>query len=193
MDTPAPVPLDTASCVSLPDCGSNEFGKGEIEARREELSHDHLAPGLKKPNEMSMYQRIIAALIPEEEEDLIPDVPESPFETEKDMGTDAFSSHLSPSYDPSGCSNFNSHDVKLNGRSFYDREQDTMSIPSTGFPSCNNLQNGLHTDQSMPGTMCSEYQYQNMSIDERIIMEVHSIGIYPDLMVCWVFIESFLI
>lgn len=187
MDTPAPVSLDTASCTLVPDCVSNEFGIGEIEARSVELSPNHVAPGLNKPNEISMYQRIIAALIPEEEEeeeDLKYDVPESPFETEKDMGSDTLCSQMSPNYNTSGCPNFNGHDVKLNGRSFYELEQYTMSIPDTGFPSCDHLQNGLHTEQSMPSTMCSEYQYQNMSINERLIMEVHSIGIYPDLMVC---------
>ncbi|XP_057766538.1 uncharacterized protein LOC130986986 isoform X2 [Salvia miltiorrhiza] len=180
VDTPAPDPLDTASCILVPDYGSNEFGRGETEARSVELSPEHVPPVVKKPDEISMYQRIIAALIPEEE-DLKYDVHESSFVTEKDLGSDTFCSHISPSCDPSGCPTFNSYDVNSNGRSFYELEQNIMSITGTGYPSCNHLQNGLHTDQLIPSTICSEYQYQNMSINERLIMEVQSIGIYPDL------------
>lgn len=142
-----------------------------------------MAPGVKKPDEISLYQRIIAALIPEEE-DLKYDVHESPYEIEKDIEPDTFCSHMSPSCDPSGCPTFNGYNVKSNGRSFYELEQNILSIPGTGFPSCDHLQNGLHSDQLMPSTICTEYQYQNMSINERLIMEIHSIGIYPDLVVC---------
>ncbi|KAH6779118.1 hypothetical protein C2S52_010355 [Perilla frutescens var. hirtella] len=181
VDTPALVPLDTASCTLVPDCGSSEFGREEIEARSVELSPEHVASGVQKPNEISLYQRIIAALIPEEEEDLKYDVHESPFEIEKDMGSDTFCSHMSPIYDPSGGFTSNGYDVKSNRRSFYELEHNIMSIPGTDFPNCEHLQNGLHADQLIPSTICSEYQYQNMSINERLIMEVHSIGIYPDL------------
>ncbi|KAL1547797.1 hypothetical protein AAHA92_16109 [Salvia divinorum] len=179
VDAPVPVPLDTVSCISAPDYGSDEFGRGETEARSVELSSEHVAPGVEKPDEISMYQRIIAALIPEEDESKY-DVHESSFEIEKDLGSNTFCSHMSPNCDPSGCLTFNGYDVNSNGRSFYELEQNIMPIPGTGFPSCDHLQNGLHTDQPIPSTV-SEYQYQNMSVNERLIMEVHSIGIYPDL------------
>lgn len=193
MDTPAPVPLDSGSCNLMPDCGSNEFGREEIEARTVELSPERLASGAKKPNEISLYQRIIAALIPEEgnqglfcseKEDLKYDVYESHFEMEKYMGSDTFCSQMSPSCDPSGCPTANGYDVKSNGRSFYELEHNMISIPETGISSYDHLQNGLHADQLIPSTVCSEFQYQNMSINERLLMEVHSIGIYPDLVVC---------
>ncbi|XP_047940655.1 uncharacterized protein LOC125187993 isoform X1 [Salvia hispanica] len=181
MDTPAPVQIDTASCILVPDYGSNEFGRGETKARCLDLSPEHVATGVKKSDEISMYQRIIAALIPEEEHDLRYDAHESSFEIEKDLGSDTVCSHTSPSCDPSGCPTFNGYDSNSNGRSFYELEQNIMSIPGMGFPNCDHLQDGLHTDQLIPSTICSEYQYQNMSINERLIMEVHSIGIYPDL------------
>ena len=184
MDTPAPVQIDTASCILVPDYGSNEFGRGETKARCLDLSPEHVATGVKKSDEISMYQRIIAALIPEEEHDLRYDAHESSFEIEKDLGSDTVCSHTSPSCDPSGCPTFNGYDSNSNGRSFYELEQNIMSIPGMGFPNCDHLQDGLHTDQLIPSTICSEYQYQNMSINERLIMEVHSIGIYPDLVVC---------
>lgn len=48
------------------------------------------------------------------------------------------------------------------------------------------LQNGLHSDPEMsPDIPCSVTQYGNLSIDERIILEMRSVGIYlepvPDL------------
>ena len=187
MDAPAPVPLDTVSCISAPDYGSNEFGRGETEARSVELSSEHVVPGMEKPDEISMYQRLIAALIPEEEDESEYDVHESSFEIEKDFGSNSFCSHTSPSCDPSGCPTFNGYDVNSNGRSFYELEKNIMPIPGKGFSSCDHLQNGLHTNQSIPSTICSEYQYQNMSVNERLIMEVHSIGIYPDLVVCQIY------
>ncbi|XP_042002360.1 uncharacterized protein LOC121751632 isoform X1 [Salvia splendens] len=181
VDTPAPVQIDTASCILVPDYGSNEFGRGETKARCVDFSPEHVAPGVKKSDEISMYQRIIAALIPEEDHDLKYDAYESSFEIEKDLGSDTVCSHLSPSCDLSGCPTFNGYDSNSNGRSFYELEQNNMSIPGMGFPNCDHLQDGLHTDQLTPSTICSEYQYQDMSINERLIMEVHSIGIYPDL------------
>ncbi|GFP79433.1 hypothetical protein PHJA_000086800 [Phtheirospermum japonicum] len=191
VDTPAPGPLDSGSCtLVLNGCGSTEFGREEIEARSVELSPEHLASGAKSPNEISLYQRLMAALIPEEEnqvlacsgkEDFKYDVYGSRFEMEKYMESDTLCSQISPSCDPSGYAISNGYDVNSNGRSLYELEHNIASIPDTGIPSYDHLQIGLHTDQLMPGTVCSEYQYYNLSINERLLMEVHSIGIYPDL------------
>lgn len=48
------------------------------------------------------------------------------------------------------------------------------------------MQNGLVADL-ISGTVCSEYQYNNMPINERLLLEIHSIGLYPDLLVCLIF------
>ncbi|KAI3443604.1 hypothetical protein Pfo_000269 [Paulownia fortunei] len=178
VDTPAPVPLDAGSCTLIPNgCWSNEFGREEIEARSVELSPEHLTPGAKTSNEISLYQRLIAALIPEEgnelllytgKEDLKYDLYGSRFEMEKDLESDTFCSQTSPSCDPSGYPTSNGYDVNSNGRSFYELEHNLVSIPDTGIPSYDHLQNGLLADQLIPGTVCSEYQYHNMSINERL-------------------------
>ncbi|KAK6147678.1 hypothetical protein DH2020_018590 [Rehmannia glutinosa] len=191
VDTLAPAPLDAGSCTLIPNgCGSNEFGREETEARSVELSPEHLTPGAKSPDEISLYQRLIAALIPEEgnqllfcsgKEDLKYDVYGSRFELEKDMESDTLCSQISPSCDPSGYPTSNGYDVNSNGRSLYELEHNIVSIPDTGNPSYDHLQIGLHADQLIPGTVCSEYQYYNLSINERLLMEIHSIGIYPDL------------
>ncbi|KAL3642899.1 hypothetical protein CASFOL_013714 [Castilleja foliolosa] len=184
VDIPLPGPLDTGSCTLVPNgCGSNEFGREEIEARSVGLSPVHLAPGEKSSNEISLYQRLMAALIPEEDgtEDFKYDVYGSRFEMEKDMESDTLCSQISPSCDPSGYAISNGFDVNSNGRSLYEMEHNIASIPDTGIPSYDHLQIGLNTDHLMPGNVCSEYQFNNLSINERLLMEVHSIGIYPDL------------
>ncbi|KAL8456756.1 hypothetical protein ACS0TY_034018 [Phlomoides rotata] len=190
VDTPVPVSLDTGSCTLIPDCGSIECGREDIEAKSVELSPEHLAPGAKKPNEVTLYQRLIAALIPEEEndglfcsgkEDLKYNVYESQFEMEKYMGSDTFCPQMSPNCDPSECPTLNGCDVISNRRSCYELERSVTSVPDTGIPSYDHLQNGLHSDLLMPGAVCTEYQYHNMSLNERLLMEVHSIGMYPDL------------
>ncbi|KAL0410459.1 UNVERIFIED_CONTAM: hypothetical protein Slati_3635600 [Sesamum latifolium] len=188
VETPAPVPLDAGSCTLMHNgCVSNELGSEEIEARSLEHSPDRLPLGAKTPNEISLYQRLIAALIPEEgtqglfgsgKEDLKYDVHGSRFEMEKDIESDIFCSQISPTCDPSGYPSSNGYNVNSNGRSYYEMEHHIVSIPDPGY---DHLQNGLLADRLIPGTVCSEYEYQNLSISERLILEVHSIGIYPDL------------
>ncbi|KAL0338926.1 UNVERIFIED_CONTAM: hypothetical protein Sangu_1414700 [Sesamum angustifolium] len=188
VETPAPVPLDAGSCTLIHNgCVSNEPGSEEIEARSLEHSPDRLPLGAKTPNEISLYQRLIAALIPEEgtqvlfgsgKEDLKYDMHGSQFEMEKDIESNIFCSPISPTCDPSGYPSSNGYDVNSNGQSYYEMEHHIVSIPDPGY---DHLQNGLFTDRLVPGTVCSEYEYQNLSISERLILEVHSIGIYPDL------------
>ncbi|KAL7096014.1 hypothetical protein ACP275_10G058400 [Erythranthe tilingii] len=195
VDMLAPVPRDAGSCTLVPNgCGSIEFGREEIEGISVELSPEHIAPGAKTPNEIPLYQRLLAALIPEEgievlfssgKEDLKYDVYGSRFEMEKDMESDTFAYQMSSSCEPSGYPTSNGYNVNSYGRSFYELEKNTMSIPDTGIPSYDHLQNGLLADQLIPVTVCSEYQYCNMSITERLLMEVHSLGIYPDLVSDW--------
>ncbi|KAK4396886.1 hypothetical protein Sango_1525200 [Sesamum angolense] len=188
VETLAPVPFDAGSCTLIHNgCVSNEPGSEEIEARSLEHSPDRLPLGAKTPNEISLYQRLIAALIPEEgtqvlfgsgKEDLKYDMHGSRFEMEKDIESNIFCSPISPTCDPSGYPSSNGYDVNSNGQSYYEMEHHIVSIPDPGY---DHLQNGLLTDRLIPGTVCSEYEYQNLSISERLILEVHTIGIYPDL------------
>ncbi|GER34365.1 hypothetical protein STAS_10566 [Striga asiatica] len=183
VDTPAPAPHDTGSCTLLPNgCGSNGFAQEETEARSVELSPEHLALEAKSPNEISLYQRLIAALIPEEgnevpgdKDTLRYDVYESRFEMEKDIESDTLCSQISLS--PSGYPMSNGYDENSNGRSLYELEHSTVSTPETGIQSYDHL----HTDQSIPVPICSDYQYYNLPINERLLLEIHNIGIYPDL------------
>ncbi|KAG8376183.1 hypothetical protein BUALT_Bualt09G0036700 [Buddleja alternifolia] len=190
VDTLDSVPVDAGSSTLVPNgCRLNEFEREEIEMRSVELSPEHLATGANTPNEISLYQRLIAALIPEEgnqmliysgKEDLKYDAYGSRFEMEKDMESDTFCSPMSQSCDPSEYPTSNGYGVNSYKRSFYELEHNIVSIPDLGFiPSYDHMQNSILADQLMPGTVCSEYH--KMSINERLMMEVHSIGIFPDL------------
>lgn len=90
--------------------------------------------------------------------------------------------------DLSGYPTFNGYSLNNNRRSLYEldhstRDENIVPIPDMGY---DRLHNGVLADKLMPGTACSEYQYHYMSINDRLLMEVHSIGIYPDLVVCLV-------
>ncbi|CAA3008371.1 Hypothetical predicted protein [Olea europaea subsp. europaea] len=197
VDMPALVPLDAEGSASIHNgSGMNDPRREESETKGVELSSKHLAPGASTPKEISLYQTLIAALIPEEgnqelccsrNEDPRFDVYGSRFEMERDMETDTYCSPRSQNRDISRCSASNGYRINADGELFYGLDH-TMpdhngtSVPDMGIlPIFNHLQNGLLPDQMMPGVECSEYQYNKMSIKERLLLEIHSIGLYPDL------------
>ncbi|KAL2549958.1 uncharacterized protein Fot_11488 [Forsythia ovata] len=129
LDTPALVPLDTDGSASIHNkFGLNDPGRDESETKCVELSPEHLAPGVSTPNETSLYQRLIAALIPEEEnqelccsrnEDPRFDVYGSRFQMEKDMESDTFCSLRSQNRDISRYSASSGYKINANGKLFY--------------------------------------------------------------------------
>ncbi|KAK8535390.1 hypothetical protein V6N12_056909 [Hibiscus sabdariffa] len=69
-------------------------------------------------------------------------------------------------------------------------EHDDPEIDMLGNTGINNSnfshsQNGSFPDQPMPGMVCSEFQYESMKINEKLILEAQSIGIFleppPDI------------
>ncbi|CAI9765948.1 unnamed protein product [Fraxinus pennsylvanica] len=195
VNTSALVPLDSdVSALIHNGFGLNDPRREESETKGVELSPE--APEASTPTEISLYQTLIAALIPEEgnqelcssgNEDSRFDVFGSCFEMEKDMDSDTFCSPRSQNRDISRYSASNGYRINADGKLFYELDHtfpdhNGGSIPDTGIiPICNHLQNGLLPDQIMPSVECSEYQYNNMSINERLLVEIHSIGLYPDL------------
>ncbi|KAL7590691.1 hypothetical protein Lser_V15G38842 [Lactuca serriola] len=135
---------------------------GALSNGTESRSPEHFA----SPGEMQipLCQRLLAALISEEgnidEHNYHVYGSGSGFEFETDME----SNHRST---------FSGHGHRINNH--------VMSIPDSGFDTS---YNGLLSDLAMtPGsaTTLSEYQYSNMSVNERLLIEIQSIGIYPEL------------
>lgn len=135
-------------------------GSGTLLNGTESRSPEHFA----SPGEVQipLCQRLLAALITEDgnsDEHNYINVYGSGFEFETDVESSPFN-HRSTF----GGQRMNNH---------------IMSIPDSGFDSS---YNGLLPDLAMtPGTTFSEYQYGNMSLNERLLVEIQSIGIYPEL------------
>ncbi|XP_073278136.1 uncharacterized protein [Primulina huaijiensis] len=194
VDNPAAAPFAGDSSTSIPNgCKLDECK--EIETISVEVSPERLGSRAKTHNEISLFQRLIAALIPEEGnqelscsmEDLKHDVYESRNKMENDTVPDTFFPKMCRSSDLSGYHSSNGNGVNANGNSIYELnhtmpENNIVSIPNTVFiPSHDHTQNGIVSDQVLLGTTYSEYQYYSMPTDEQLLVEFHSIGIYPDL------------
>ncbi|KAL6974570.1 hypothetical protein U1Q18_028754 [Sarracenia purpurea var. burkii] len=198
--TPIPVPLDVDNFSTAPN------GFGLIEPTREinetkhvELMSDPFVPATGS-KEIPLCQRLIAALISEEGngelccgggEDLEFDVYGSEFELDT-LESHPLNHRLLGNFQLAGRAGFNGYRITANERSLIELEHgflDTgvMAIPEKGIiPNIEYPRNGLLSDQAMaPDMTCSEIQYSNMSLDERILLEMQSVGLYlepvPDL------------
>ncbi|CAK9144149.1 unnamed protein product [Ilex paraguariensis] len=196
--TPALVPFDVDSSGQVSNVfGLVDAGRDATETQSVELSPEYLALGMRVPlNEIPLYQRLIAALIPEEgndelcsgNEDLKFDTYGSAFELDIDMESDAFNQQMVRGRELAGCAAANGYWTNINGKSFHELEHDMPEDiqDTTIISNFNHSKNGLLLERAMmPGIACSEYQYANMSLNERTILEVQSVGLHlepvPDL------------
>lgn len=197
MASSAPLPSSMeAANFEANGFGFNELGKDGIKIKHVENYQDHFASGMGSLDEVSLYQRLIAAIIPEGDEEVCNsgneglefDVYESGFELVKDIKSDCLQHQVLLHPDVSGHPISNGYRINANGRSFSELEymipdDNTISSPDV-FPSCDSSRNGLLPEQAlMSGSSCSEFQYNNMSINERLLLEIHCIGIYPEVAV----------
>ncbi|KAJ9548103.1 hypothetical protein OSB04_020646 [Centaurea solstitialis] len=168
------------------------------DSRSIEPSPEHFAPGTASPGEIPLCQRLLAALISEDGNDEVPfsgsdahkfDVYGSPFEFETDVESNSAFNHQSlKNFELGGHGSFGGHRINSALRSCNESvhipsNNHVMSIPDstivTGF---DHSYNGLLSDSpTVSGVSVSEYQYGNMSINERLLIEIQSIGLYPEL------------
>lgn len=174
----------------------NELEREGIKTKHVENYQEHLASGTGNLDEISLYQRLIAAIIPEGEEELCCsgnegetfDAYESGFELVKDVKSDSLQSQMLHSSDVSGHPVSNGYRISSNGRSFSEMEtnmpDDNIISSPDAILSYDSSQNGLLPEQAMTsGGICTEFQYNNMSLSERLLLEIHCIGIYPEIVV----------
>lgn len=195
--TPNPVALDVDSIDVVPNgFGLIKLGRNATGARGVELSPEQLALGTTDSVEIPLCQRLLAALISEEgneepscsgNDDLNFNVYGSGFELEMDIESGSFNHRSLQSFDIAGEAAFNSYGITAMGRSCNELEHSlpdnvVMSMTDTGITSSfDPSQNGVLPDRAMiPGIVCSEYQYSNMSINEKLLLEIQSIGLYPE-------------
>ncbi|KAK3004293.1 hypothetical protein RJ639_019676, partial [Escallonia herrerae] len=170
--------------------GLAENRRDAIETKSFELSQELAGTS----NEIPLCQRLLAALISEEgneepccsgNEDIKFDVFSSEMDT--DVESASFNVRLLESFEFAGHDTFGGYRKTDNGRSCNEMEHslsnnDIISMSGTGLTSSFDLsQHRLLPDQAMmPAIALSEYQYSNLSINDRLLLELQSIGLYPD-------------
>lgn len=188
--TPTPVHSNVVGCNTVPN------GFGLIEHEKEmglatettniELLAEQLVSGTGDHSLIPLCQRLIAALISEEDcsngnEDLKYNDYGTEFELDGELEPNSLNHQSLVSFQFAGPTAFNGY--RITGRAEHDEpESNIVGILSTGMNSSFGLSpNGLHSDQPlMPNMACSEFQYDNMKINEKLLLEVRSVGIFPE-------------
>ncbi|XP_049405757.1 uncharacterized protein LOC125869233 isoform X2 [Solanum stenotomum] len=189
---PASVPMYADASSLISGFGLNDVGGQTNETQSFDHTSEHVASGKSKPESISLYQRMMAALVPEElycngKEDLNSNVYRSEFEMEMDSESDTSCAQMLYSSDTSQYCASNGFRIDANGcfidnLDYIKADNVTSTLEVGNFSSYDQSQNGLLREhRTVPGFVCSEYQYDEMSIHERLLLEIHCIGVYPDL------------
>ncbi|KAK8660644.1 hypothetical protein V6N13_051564 [Hibiscus sabdariffa] len=186
-----PVPSITDGCSTIfNECGLLEHerdGGIGVVASVDEIHSPQLLMDTRDNNAIPLCQRFLAALIPEEDidsgnEDLPFDVYGTEFEIDGELRSNGLS-HI-VNFQSAGHASFSG--CRITGKPEHDDPEIDM-LGNTGINNSNfsHSQNGSFPDQPMPGMVCSEFQYESMKINEKLILEAQSIGIFlepqPDI------------
>ncbi|KAI3801210.1 hypothetical protein L1987_29314 [Smallanthus sonchifolius] len=163
-----------------------------------EPSPGHFASGTMGPGEIPLCQRLLSALISEEGNDELPfsgnddhsfNAYGSAFEFETDVESNAFNQRSLQNYELGGRGNFSSHKMNSTLRSCKEcihspPDHHTMPMSDSGVATgFDHSYNGLLSDPAMTnGITFSDYQYANMPLNQRLLIEIQSIGLYPELL-----------
>ncbi|KAK3213469.1 hypothetical protein Dsin_018175 [Dipteronia sinensis] len=183
--TPIQFPSNTDGRTSIPNghgLTEQEIEKGvAIGSGSAGLLLEQLVPGSRDHNEIPLYQRLMAALITEEDyscgnEDI--DVYVTEFELDRELESNGLDHQFN--FLSVGHTAFNGY--MITGKQM-DDEIDMLGISNTGINSSSGQSlNGVLPDQALiPGMSFSEFQYNDsMQINEKLLLEARSIGIYPE-------------
>lgn len=192
LESTTPVPLDVDGYNTV----ANGFGLLEHErdvgtgTETIKLSPELLTPGTRADDPIPLCQRLITALISEEEYEEFHCSGNENFEFDEhgigvdldlEMESNSLNHQSLGNYKISGCAAFNGYRISVSGRSLDNMENDEPE--STGIMShVGDTLNGSFSDHDlMPSIACSEFQYNSMSLNERVLLEIRSIGIFPEL------------
>lgn len=110
----------------------------------------------------------------------------SAFDFETDVESNPFNHRSLQNYELGGHGTFGGHRINSTLRSCKESTRSPsnnhiISMPDSDY---DHSYNGLHSDPAMAsGINFSEYQYGNMPLNERLLVEIQSIGLYPELVV----------
>ncbi|KAK6248732.1 hypothetical protein QUC31_020297 [Theobroma cacao] len=186
--TPVPSIIDGCSIISN-GCELLEQGRDagiDAVTSTVELLSQQLVLETRDNNVIPFCQRFIAALIPEEDsdsgnEDLPFDLYGTGFEMDGELGSNGLSHIIN--FQSTGHASVNSY--RITGKPENDDPEIDM-LGNTGINSSfSHCLNGTFSDPLMPSIVCSEFQYENMKINEKLFLEAQSIGIFleppPDI------------
>ncbi|CAB4318576.1 unnamed protein product [Prunus armeniaca] len=152
------------------------------EPKSGEFRPEHLVSGAGDQVAIPLCQRLLAAVIPEEDfssgnDDLTFDADGVEFDIDAEVESNGLSYQSQDNFQFAGHAAFNG--FRITGRPEYDEPEGTHKAISSNF---SHSQNGFLSEQvSISGLACSESQYANMHINEKLLLEVNSIGIFPEL------------
>lgn len=170
---------DTDACFSTPN------GYGLIKQERDvgpvtgAGRVEQLVPSPRGYNTVPLYQRLIAALITEEDcgsgdEDLKIDTYGTGFELDEEF--DSNGSVHQFNFHSAGITAFNGCRITGKGDIDDEAEGDLLGISNSGITS------NFNESLMISGMAFSEFQYDNMRVNEKLLLETGSIGIFPDPM-----------
>ncbi|OVA08397.1 hypothetical protein BVC80_209g129 [Macleaya cordata] len=196
--TPTPGAFCRDDCSTVPkrfELVDNKRDMGlASEVRRLEHFPEQLGPRRRAHNVIPLCQRLIAALVSEEEnegfcyrgdDDLKFDVNGIRFELDAELRPHILNHCSMGNLHTNGKPVSNGYGIPATRRyhnGLVHDELDFPAVPNAGIiSSFGHSLNGLQADQEvMPNMPCSEFQYNQMSLDERLLLEIQSIGIFPE-------------
>lgn len=154
---------------------------------------EQITPGTRADDAIPLCQRLLTALISEEEyeefhcsgnENCKFDEHGNSIGLDSEMESNILNHQGLGNYKISGCAAVNGYRISVSGRSLDKLANDEPE--NTGTKSnMDDFLNGSFSDKDlMPSFACSEFQYSSMTLNERLLLEIQSIGIFPDLVVC---------
>ncbi|KAK7265396.1 hypothetical protein RJT34_33016 [Clitoria ternatea] len=183
--TPTSVPSNIDGCeISI-------NGYGSIACKRDVGSDARWSTGIimeskRDHNVVPLCQRLMAALISEEDcsvgsEDIQFDAYDTEFEADGELELSGLDHRSGTNFQFACHSAYNGY--RINGKSEHDEvESDVVGIPPTGLNSNfgNSVNGFLHDKSLMSSFTCSELQYDSLDINDKLLLELKSIGIAPE-------------
>ncbi|OIV97375.1 hypothetical protein TanjilG_07127 [Lupinus angustifolius] len=185
--------LESSRLMSTPEAVANGFGLIDCERdvgpggqRSAGIVTEQLQVAKGDHSAIPLCQRLISALISDEcsseSEDLKFDTYDTEFETNGELELSGLDHYSQANYQFICHSAYNGYRMtrKLE---HIETESDIVDIPRTGFNSSfgSSVNGLLHHKASMPIFTCSDSQYDALDLSDRLLLELQSIGIYPEL------------
>ncbi|KAK9102514.1 hypothetical protein Sjap_019768 [Stephania japonica] len=201
-----PAPNNSRVCAENNSI-TNGIGLGSFECKRDlvfakelnatNCSPEQLGTRIGIHNVTPYCQRLLGALVLEEEDLEIYcsddgnsqfDIYETKSELDEELKFESWSHRSIGNVETVGRPVSNGYRITASRRYHDELEQDGLECSDITADtnggltkSCGNSHDGLHLEKvEMPNSACTESQYDQMTMDERVLLELQSIGIFPE-------------